>query len=68
MAAIRRTTAARLAEGLVRELSSRPPETLLSGAKVSHEVKWRSVRQRDMSVPISEISRRALYGPSPSIG
>ena len=52
--------AARLAEGWVRELRTRPPETLFLGAKVSQDVKWPSVAQRDMSVPISEISRKAL--------
>ena len=67
MAATRSTVAALLADGLVRELSNRPPEILLSGAKVSQEVKWRSVGHRDMSVPTSEIRRRALYGPMPSI-
>ena len=38
----------------MRELSSRPPEILLFGASVSHDVKCFSVGHRDMSVPISE--------------
>ena len=36
---------------------SRPPEILLWGARVSHDVKCFSVRQRLMSMPISESSR-----------
>jgi hypothetical protein len=40
---------------------------LLCGASVSHDVKCFSVGQRVMSVPISASSRRALYGPMPSI-
>jgi len=60
MAATRSTAAALLADGRVHELSSRPPEILLSGASVSHEAKWPSLGQRDMSVPISEINRRAV--------
>ena len=36
---MRRIAAARLAEGWVRELRSRPPEILFFGASVSHEMK-----------------------------
>ena len=63
----RRTAAARLAEGGVLELSSRPPEILLLGAKVSQEVKCWAVRQRLMSVPISATSCSAACGPMASI-
>ena len=49
IAATRRIAAARLAEGGVLELSNRPPEMRFWGARVSHEVKWRSVGQRLMS-------------------
>lgn len=59
--------AARLADGCVRLLRSRPPEILFCGASVSHDVKCLSVGQRLMSVPISESRRSALYGPMPSI-
>lgn len=59
--------AARFADGWVRLLRSRPPEILLFGASASHDVKCFSVGQRVMSVPISERSRSALYGPIPSI-
>ena len=64
---MRKITAARLADGSVRELSRRPPETLFLGASVSHEVKCFSVAQRRMSVPISAISFSAVYGAMPSI-
>ena len=60
MAARRRMAAARLADGCVRLLRSRPPEILLFGASVSQDVKCLSVGQRLMSVPISESSRSAL--------
>ena len=56
-------TAARLAEGGVRELSRRPPEILLLGASVSQEVKCFSVGQRRMSVPISATICSAACGP-----
>ena len=59
---MRRIAAARLADGWVRELSSRPPEILFWGASVSHEVKCFSVGQRVMSVPISAINFSAVYG------
>src|SRR5438309_1317667 len=62
MAQRRRTAAARLAEGGVLELRSRPPETLLCGARVSQEVKCCSLRQRLMSVPISPMSCSAVEG------
>src|SRR4249919_3260578 len=42
---MRKITAARLADGSVRELSRRPPEILFLGASVSHEVKCFSVAQ-----------------------
>jgi hypothetical protein len=42
----RKAATARLVDGGVRELRTRPPETLLLGASVSNEVKCRSVRQR----------------------
>ena len=58
--------AARLADGRVRLLKSRPPEIVFCGASVNHDVKCLSVGQRVMSVPISESKRRALYGPMPS--
>ena len=67
MTAIRRIAAARLADGCVRELRSRPPELLFLGASVSHEVKCFSVVHRLMSVPISAMSFKALYGARPSI-
>src|SRR6059058_6048202 len=60
MAAMRKIAAARLAEGCVFELRSRPPEILLWGARVSQDVKCFSVGQRLMSVPISPSKRRAL--------
>ena len=66
MAASRRMAAARFADGCVRLLKRRPPEILLFGARVSHEVKCLSVGQRVMSVPISESSRSAVYGPMAS--
>src|SRR3972149_5720751 len=66
MAASRRMAAARFAEGCVRLLSRRPPPTLVLGARVIHDVKCLSVGQRVMSVPTSERSRSALYGPMPS--
>jgi hypothetical protein len=60
---MRKITAARLADGSVRELSRRPPETLLVGASVSHEVKCFSVVQRRMSVPISAMGFSAVCQP-----
>jgi hypothetical protein len=42
--------------GSVVELRSRAPEILFLGARVSHEVKCFSVRQRLISVPISAMS------------
>ena len=59
MAATRRMLAARLAEGWVLELRRRPPETRFWGARVSQAVKWCSVGQRRMSVPISAMSLSA---------
>ena len=64
---MRKVTAARLADGSVRELSRRPPEILFLGASVSHEVKCFSVAQRCMSVPSSAINFNAVYGAMPSI-
>ena len=52
--------AARLADGWVRELRSRPPEILFFGASVSQDVKCFSVGHRVMSVPISEMSLSAV--------
>ena len=46
----------------VRLLKRRPPDTLLCGAKVSHEVKCFSVGHRLISVPISERSRKSVVG------
>ena len=67
IAAMRRIAAARLADGWVRELISRPPVILLRGASVSQDVKCWSVGQRLMSVPISETSLRAVSAAIPSI-
>jgi hypothetical protein len=61
MAQRRKMAAARLAEGGVRQLSRRPPEILLFGAKVSQEAKCFSVGQRRMSVPISAMSGSAAW-------
>src|SRR5438093_7732390 len=66
-AARRSAAAARLADGCVRDPSRRPPEILLFGARVSHEVKCFSVGHRAMSVPISAMSLRLVCGPRPSI-
>ena len=52
-AAIRSSAVARFADRRVRELSTLPPDILLPGASVSHEVKCLAVRQRLMSVPHS---------------
>lgn len=60
MVASRRIAAARFADGCVRLLKWRPPEVLFFGASVSRDVKCLSVRQRVMSVPISERSRSAV--------
>ena len=60
MAAMRKMVAARLADGCVRLLSRRPPETRFWGASVSHEVKCFTVGHRVMSVPISDSRRSAL--------
>src|ERR1700682_5957571 len=60
MAASRRMAATRLADGWVRLLRRRPPDTLLWGARVSQDVKCFSVGQRVISVPISESRRSAL--------
>src|SRR6266536_236095 len=56
----RKIPAARLAEGGVLALRSRPPEILLWGARVSQDVKCFSVGQRAISVPISASRRSAL--------
>ena len=64
---MRKIAAARLADGSVRALRSRPPDILLWGASVSHEVKCFSVGQRVMSVPISPSNFKAVQGPMPSI-
>src|SRR5713101_6514672 len=53
-AAKRRSVAARFVDRRVRELSTLPPEILLPGASVSHDVKCFAVGQRVMSVPHSE--------------
>ncbi|HUY27720.1 MAG TPA: hypothetical protein VMV27_09905 [Candidatus Binataceae bacterium] len=63
----RRIAAARLAESGVLELSRRPPEILLLGASVCQEVKWSSLGQRRISVPISASSCSAACGPMASI-
>jgi hypothetical protein len=62
-----RMAAARLAEGRVLELSRRPPEIWLLGARVSQEVKCFSEGQRRISVPISAMSCNAACGPMLSI-
>ena len=46
---------------------SLPPVILFFGARVSHEVKFPGVGQRLMSVPISAMSFKAVYGPMESI-
>ena len=56
-AALRSSTAARLAVRLVEELSDRPPETLLPGAKPSQEVKCLAVGHLLMSSPHSATRR-----------
>ena len=59
-AAIRRSTAARLADRRVLELSTRPPEILLPGARLSHDVKCLAVGHLLMSSPHSAMSRRTV--------
>ncbi len=60
IAHMRSMAAARLAEGWVFELMSLPPVILFLGASVSQDVKCFSLGQQVMSVPISEISRKAV--------
>jgi hypothetical protein len=59
-AAIRSRAAARLAERRVLELSSRPPDTLFPGARLSQEVKWLAVGHLLMSSPHSATSRSTV--------
>ena len=61
MAVTRRIAAARLADGWVRELRSRPPDILFFGASVSHEVKCSSEGHRPMSVPISQSNLNYVF-------
>ena len=54
-------------EGLVLELSTRPPETLLAGDRVSHDVKCFAVGHLLMSSPHSDRRRSTVNGPNPWI-
>src|SRR3954452_15034894 len=64
-AATRRSAAARLEERRVFELSTRPPEILLPGARQSHDAKCLAVGHFVMSSPHSATRRSVVYGPIP---
>jgi hypothetical protein len=66
-AAMRSRAAARLDDLLVLELSTRPPEILLPGARVSQDVKFLAVGHFLMSSPHSATNRSTVYGPKPWI-
>ena len=66
-AAMRSKTAARLEERLVLELSKRPPEILLPGARLNHEVKCLAEAHLRISSPHSATKRSTVYGPNPWI-
>ena len=57
--------AARLDDGQALELRTLPPDFLLPGDKVSHEVKCLAVGHRVISVPHSPTSLSAVLGPNP---
>jgi hypothetical protein len=57
--AIRSSAVARFADRRVRELSTLPPDILLPGASVSHEVKCLAVRQRLMAPDKRSSQRQA---------
>lgn len=56
----RSSVAARLAERRLFELSSRPPETLLPGARHNHDAKCLAVGHLLMSSPHSPMSRNTV--------
>src|SRR3970040_2927237 len=67
LAANRKAVAARLAQSLVREERTLPPEILEPGHRPSQEAKCFSEGQRDISRPISEMRVRAMEVSMPSI-